>query len=219
MTTAFPERGLYALVDTDTLGRRGLDPVAVATALLAARPAALQLRAKGLGARDTLALLRRLVPLCRQAGVVCLANDRPDLALLAGCDGVHVGQDDLPLPDVRALAPGLLVGISTHDEAQLAAALALGPSYVAVGPVFATASKAAAEPVVGLGLVQRARAAARCPVVAIGGLDLERAAQIGREGALGAIIGALLPSPDDTDPLASITERARRLDAALRGHP
>ncbi len=214
--TAFPERGLYALVDTDSLAKRDLDPVAVARAVLAARPAALQLRAKGLGARDTLGLLRRLVPLCREAGVLCLANDRPDLALLAGCDGVHVGQDDLPLADVRALAPGLLVGLSTHSEAQVDAAIALAPSYIAVGPVFATVSKAAAEPVVGLSLVRHARSRARCPVVGIGGIDLERAALLAREGALGAVIGALLPSSSD-DLLVSITERARRLDAALRG--
>lgn len=213
---AFPERGLYALVDTTSLDRRGLDPVAFTEALLAARPAAVQLRAKGLGARDTLALLRRLVPLCRQAGVPLLANDRPDLAWLAGCDGVHVGQDDLPVEDVRRLAPGLLVGVSTHSTAQLDAALALAPSYVAVGPVFATSSKENPDPVVGLALVRQARERARCPVVAIGGIDLTTARVVGEAGALGAVIGALLPEGTD---VAQVTGRARTLDRALRGTP
>ena len=208
----FPARGLYALVDTDALTRRGLDPISFARAVVAAKPAALQLRAKGYGARETLSLLRRLVPLCREAGVLCLANDRPDLAMLAGCDGFHVGQEDLPLDLARRVAPGLLAGVSTHGEAQLDQALALRPSYVAVGPVFATTSKDNPDPVVGLELVRRARERAGCPVVAIGGIDVAGAREVGRLGAVGAVIGALLPDGDDLD---EVTERARELADAL----
>src|SRR5258708_4272400 len=143
-------RGLYAIADLETLERRRLDPVRFAEAVLAARPAALQIRDKAGGARRTLALLRAVAPLAARAGVPLFANDRADLALLARCDGVHVGQDDLPVPLARRVAPGLRVGLSTHDAAQVEAALEEGPDYIAVGPIFPTTSKDRPSPVVGL---------------------------------------------------------------------
>lgn len=212
----FPTRGLYALVDTVSLERRGLDPLAFTRAVAAARPAVIQLRAKGLGARATLSLLRRAAPICREAGVLLFANDRPDLAALAGCDGYHVGQEDLPLPEARRVAPGLLAGVSTHSEAQAREALAWGPSYVAVGPIYTTRSKENPDPVVGLELLRQVRGLASCPVVAIGGIDEGRAAEIAGAGALGAIIGALLPEGTD---MAQVTDRTRALHQALQGKP
>ena len=209
-----PRRGLYAIVDVSSLERRRIDPLRFARAVLAGGPALLQLRAKGLGARDTLDLLRRLVPLCRAAGVPCFANDRPDLAALAGCDGVHVGQEDLPVAEARKVAPGLLVGVSTHSPAQVEEALRAGPSYIAVGPVFPTSSKENPDPVVGLDLVRSAVAAASCPVVAIGGIDLPRAALIAGAGSLAAVIGALLPDGED---VAQVTGRTLELGRILRG--
>src|SRR5579883_2868346 len=100
-------RGLYAIADLAALAARRIDPLAFADAVLAARPAALQLRAKEAPPRDTLALLRALAPRCHGAGVPLVANDRPDLAVLAGCDAVHVGQDDMPVDRVLRIAPGL----------------------------------------------------------------------------------------------------------------
>src|SRR5580692_9277912 len=111
-------RGLYAIVDAGALDVRGLDPLAFAEAVLSVSPAALQLRAKNVSARETLALLRALAPMCHRSGVLLVANDRPDLALMAGCDLVHVGQDDMPIERVRRIAPGLGVGISTHTLEQ-----------------------------------------------------------------------------------------------------
>lgn len=195
----FPARGLYALVDTASLARRQIDPIAFAEAVFAGRPAAVQLRAKGLGAAATLELLRALVPLARAAGVPLLANDRPDLALLAGCDGFHVGQEDLPVDLARQVAPGRLAGVSTHDEEQLARALALRPSYAAFGPIFGTASKENADPPVGLDRLARAADRAReagVPLVAIGGIDRTHAAALARLGVVGAVISALLPVAD-----------------------
>src|SRR6185436_12023784 len=128
--------GLYAIVDTGLLAKRRVDPIDYARALLAARPAALQLRAKDLPAREILCLLRALAPLCRHAGVPLVANDRADLAALAACDAVHIGQDDLPYELVHRIAPQLAVGISTHDLEQLGRAIAFRPHYVAFGPVF-----------------------------------------------------------------------------------
>jgi thiamine-phosphate pyrophosphorylase len=211
----FPARGLYAIVDLTSLERRGLDPIRFAQAVLHGGPAVVQLRAKGHGARETLALLRRLVPLCRRAGVLCFANDRPDLAALSGCDGFHVGQEDLPLPEARKVAPDLLAGVSTHSPEQIDEALAWRPDYLAVGPVYPTVSKENPDPVVGLALVQRATERSSCPVVAIGGIDPTRAPEVAAAGAVGAVIGALLPDGED---MAQVTARTRSLARALRGN-
>lgn len=207
-------RGLYAIVDVDSLQLAKIAPVELARAIVVARPPLLQLRAKSSAARDVLALLRELVPICHEAGTLLVANDRPDLALLAGADFVHVGQHDLGVRDVRRIAPALRVGISTHTPDELARALADDPDYVAYGPVFATRSKANPDPVVGLeGLADAARAAAarNIPLVAIGGIDRVTAASVARHAQLGAVISALLPESGD------ITESARALHRALGG--
>ncbi len=156
-------RGLYAIIDTEALARRGVPPVAFAERVLAAGPAAIQLRDKRGGARATLALLRELAPLAAAAGVPLFANDRPDLARLAGCDGVHVGQDDLPVALVREAFPGLRVGLSTHDAAQVEQAITEAPDYLAVGPIFATASKENPSPVVGIAGLRELAARASGP--------------------------------------------------------
>ena len=190
-------RGLYALVDTDALARAGREPVAFAEALLAsASLAALQLRAKHLGARDVLALARALAPRCRDVGVDFYVNDRPDVALLAGAVGVHVGLDDLPVAEVRRFAPGLRVGVSSHTPAELVAALATGADYVAFGPVFGTRSKDDAASTTGLDALRDV--AARCEavgrtLVAIGGITVSNAPRVREAGVTaGAVISALV---------------------------
>ena len=209
-------RGLYAIVDTQTLEARRLDPLAFADAVLAARPAALQLRAKDLPPRDTLALLRALAPRARRAGVPLIANDRADLALLAGCDMVHVGQTDMPVERVRRIAPGLGVGVSTHTLEQLDAALEARPAYVAFGPVYPTTSKADAEAVVGpAGVAAAFERASRAgiPLVAIGGITLAHARELAGTADAVAVIGALLSTAGADDGAEAITARARDLGA------
>jgi thiamine-phosphate pyrophosphorylase len=178
------EPGLYAIADADALGDRAM--TAFVRRLLDAGPlAALQLRAKHWRAR----------------GVPLYLNDRPDVAFLVGTDGVHVGQDDLPVPDVRRVFPGLRVGTSTHDAEELTAALATDADYLAFGPVYGTRSKALPAPAVGTDGLRRAveRAAGR-PVVAIGGITLANAPAVRDCGArAGAVISALLV-PDDVLP-------------------
>ena len=211
-------RGLYPILDVDSIRAKGLDLLAFAAAVIKARPALIQLRAKHAAARDTLATLRALRAPTRQAGVLLFANDRPDLALLAECDGVHLGQDDLALDDVRRIAPSLAIGVSTHDAGELARALAGRPSYVAFGPVYATTSKERTDPVVGLDGLAAAGARARAagiPLVAIGGIDLERAAAVASHAELAAVIGALLP--DRRGSLERVTEQARELQRRLGG--
>ena len=191
-------RGLYAIVDTGVLASRRIDPVQFAVAILEAKPAAVQLRAKQMGAREMLALLRALAPACHQAGVPLVANDRADLAAFAGCDMVHVGQDDISIHLVRRIAPRLGVGVSTHDLVQLAHALEARPTYVAYGPVFTTDTKADAAPPVGIEGLRRASEMSRqagVPLVAIGGITLERAGQVAAIADACAVIGGLLPAP------------------------
>ena len=208
-------KGLYAIVDTKLLARRGTDPIDYARALLAAQPAALQLRAKDLPARAILGLLRALGPLCRQAGVPLVANDRADLAALAGCEVVHIGQDDLPYELVHRIAPQLSVGISTHSPAQLERALVARPRYVAYGPVFETTTKSNPDPVVGIDGLARASKRARAdgtPVVAIGGITLERIAEVAPHADAFAVISDLYP---DGATLGDVRQRAIAFQVAL----
>jgi thiamine-phosphate pyrophosphorylase len=229
--------GLYAILDVDAFRAKGVELVGeaaapvlrdVASALLAAAPSVLQLRAKHEDARVVLAMLRALAPLARAAGVPLAANDRVDLAILAGASIVHLGQDDLPLEDARRIAGGLshlssplAFGRSTHDDAQLAAELAAGPDYVAFGPVFGTASKRDPSPTVGLDRLARAVAQAReggRPLVAIGGISRANAASVVGAGArwAAAISDLVAVAADGRPDLPEIERRARDLDAALR---
>lgn len=205
-------RGLYAILDIATLTERRILPQAFASAVLAAGPAALQVRAKGVPAREILSILRRLGPMCRRAGVPLVCNDRADLATLSGCNFVHLGQEDAPVELVRRLFPELRVGISTHDPDQLARALALRPAYVAYGPVFPTASKALPDPVVGIdGLAQASRLARRAgiPLVAIGGITLARAAEVAPLADASAVIAGLIAAdPRDLPARALALHRA-----------
>ena len=201
-----PMRGLYPIVDLDTLTKRNLAPLTFAQAVLTARPPLLQLRAKHQAPRFVLELLAQLKPLCAESGTLLFANDRPDLALLAGVDGVHVGQDDVPLEAVRQLPGNLRVGVSTHDLQQLEAALSLRPDYVAFGPIFATSSKEGADPALGLAMLERAAALARAaniPLCVIGGLTLNIAPQLAPYSVLAAVISDLLTDGTTAPAIAS----------------
>jgi thiamine-phosphate pyrophosphorylase len=222
-------RGLYAIADVGLLDARRLEPVAFAEAVLSAGPTVFQLRAKNAPARETLALLRALAPMCHRAGVPLVANDRPDLALLAGCDLVHVGQTDMPIDRVRRIAPGLGVGVSTHTMEQLDEALAARPDYVAFGPVFDTSTKLQPDPVVGVAALREAHAralAAGVPLVAIGGITRERARELAGIVDAVAVISGLMPPVVLFDPpqpagevLRDVATRARAFRDALAPVP
>lgn len=190
--------GIYPIVDVTQCASLGVDPIELARALLDARPAIMQLRAKDLGAREVLAMLRALRTACDSAQTLLFANDRPDLALAAGCDGVHLGQDDVPLEEVRRIAPSLRVGLSTHDSRQFESALAVTPDYVALGPLFATRSKLNPDPVVSSATLRAAGEAARragIPLVGIGGITGARLARVAPHVSMAAVIGAITGTP------------------------
>ncbi|MBK9515941.1 MAG: thiamine phosphate synthase [Anaeromyxobacter sp.] len=194
--------GLYAIVG-------GADPVAQAGAALSGGARVVQLRVKDAPAGQVLEAARRVVALAAGRALV-IVNDRADLALLAGADGVHLGDEDLPVAEARALmGPDLLVGRSTRTLADGQAALAAGADHVGFGPVFATASKAIAVAPRGLAALREVAAALPAPLVAIGGIGLEGIAEVAQAGAAAAaVIGALFDGPD---PAA----RARALAAAF----
>lgn len=176
---------LYAVVDEDACARAGRAPLDVANAFLAAGVALLQVRGKGMGAGALLELARRIVQAGPHARVI--VNDRPDVAVLSGAGGVHVGQDDLTPADARTVVgSSRWVGVSTHSVEQARRALDEPIDYLAVGPVFDTGSKDTGYAAVGRSLVEAVctLAAPRgVPVVAIGGITLERAPGVLQAGA------------------------------------
>jgi thiamine-phosphate pyrophosphorylase len=189
--------GLYVLADDDPRWRR--DPVEQARAALTGGAAAVQLRAKHATDRQALAWAEAIVALCRAAGARSFVNDRFDLALAAGADGVHLGQDDLPPERIPAAARArLLVGRSTHTLEQARAAAGEPVDYVAFGPVFGTTSKESAYDARGLAaLAEVARVVAPRPCVAIGGIDAARVADCLRAGvAAVCVLSAVAGAPD-----------------------
>ena len=168
-----------------------------------------QLRDKHAPDGEIVAAGRELAAVCRRHGALFVVNDRPDLALQCGADGVHVGQDDAGVEVVRELAgERLLVGVSTHSPEQVDAAERSGADYFAVGPVHETPTKAG-RPAVGLELVRHAAAHARKPWFAIGGIDSGNAAEVVAAGARRlAVVRAIR---DAADP----REAARELRAAI----
>ena len=162
---------LYPIIDAALCDERGIDPAALAEACLAGGARLLQLRArKDESSAAILHLAERLVAAAHRVGARVIVNDRADIACLADADGVHVGQSDLEVAAVRAIVgPDRIVGVSTHDRAQIDDALAGDATYVAVGPVFLTATKDSGYTPRGLDLVRYA-AHRGMPVVAIGGI-------------------------------------------------
>jgi thiamine-phosphate pyrophosphorylase len=192
---------------------RKLDAAAVASACVAGGAPLLQVRQKSGSSGAFFALADAAVRRAAGSDTRVIVNDRADLAQAAGADGVHVGQDDLSPEAVRAIVgDGAIVGVSTHTQDQIDRALAGPASYVAVGPIFTTATKATGYEARGLALVRYAAGRGK-PVVAIGGITLARAPQVIAAGASAvAIITDLLVDSD-------IEQRVRAFVRALPPRP
>ena len=190
---------LHAIVDVEAAGRAGWAAVDLARAFLDGGALWIQIRAKHLPSGAFLDLCDEVVHSAEPCAATVVVNDRADVALACGAAGVHVGQEDLSPGEVRGvLGPAAIIGYSTHTIAQLKDALREAVSYIAVGPVFGTSTKATGHDAVGLELVSAAvaRAGGR-PLVAIGGITLERAAAAVAAGASAvAVIGDLLATGD-----------------------
>lgn len=203
--------GLYVVTD-ETLSY-GKTHLQIAEAAIAGGAKVIQLRDKSASASKLYATAAQMAKLC-EGRAVFIVNDRVDIAIAAGADGVHLGQDDLPVEAARRIAPaGFIIGLSVNTPRQAAAGVAAGADYLAVSPVFSTNSKLDTEPAAGLSGIEAIRGAAiDVPLVGIGGLNMENAGAAIRMGLDAvAVISAVVSKADITQAameLAACVEKA-----------
>lgn len=187
---------LIVITDAALAHPRSVEEV-VAAALAAGAPA-VQLRAKSATARELLDLGGRLRQLTRDAGALLFVNDRVDVALALGADGAHLGPDDLPVAALRAaVPPGFLLGASTDDPEVARRLVADGADYIGCGTVYATSTKPDAGEVIGLEGLERVARSVDVPVVGIGGVTVERSAEVAGTAAAGvAVVEAVMAAED-----------------------
>ena len=185
-------------VVTDASLSRGLGHVESARRALAGGADVIQLRDKELSALDLFRLAEEMAGLAHERGALFIVNDRLDIALASGADGVHLGQDDLPVREARRLSPpGFVIGASVGSVEEARRAERDGADYVALSPLFSTPSKADAGPGLGLEELDRMSSAVKVPVIAIGGIHRGNAADAIEHGAVGvAVISAVIGQPD-----------------------
>ncbi|MER3456051.1 MAG: thiamine phosphate synthase [candidate division GAL15 bacterium] len=203
---------VYVITDRSFRGRTHEQ---VARAALRGGATAVQLRDKQATGRELLQWARQLRDLTRAAGVLFLVNDRVDVALAVHADGVHVGQEDVPVADARQLmGPGRVVGASAGNVEEALQAEQASADYLGVGPVFPTATKPDAGEAIGVDGLRRIVQAVRLPVVAIGGITADNAGQAIRAGAVGVAVISAVAAADDM--VAATRQLREAVDAALR---
>lgn len=187
---------LYLVADADFAG--GSDLPALVDAAVRGGVTVVQLRAKSLGGRALVGLALEISRRLAGTGVPLLINDRVDIALACGAAGVHLGQDDMPVPAARRiLGADAAIGVSVNTPEEAALAESEGADYVGAGPAFATATKETPLTVLGPAGISRIKRAVRIPVVAIGGISAGNAASLAAAGADGiAVVSAILGAPD-----------------------
>jgi thiamine-phosphate pyrophosphorylase len=187
---------VYFITDTEI---SGLSHVEQVEELMAAGAALIQLRDKNSNSRDFFQAAAKAVEVAHRAGSLIIINDRVDIAVASGADGVHLGQNDLPASDARAiLGSRSIIGLSTHSLHQAAAALKEPVDYIAIGPVFHTSTKADLNPAVGVeGVAGVRQTIGNMPLVAIGGINKINVLEVLAAGAdSAAVIRASLHPPD-----------------------
>lgn len=205
-----PKPFVYAITDRRLACGQRIEEII--SALCRAGVGMIQLREKGLTTRELHLLVAEAVGAARAGGALLVVNDRPDVALYARADGVHLGDEDLPAGAARRLlGPDAIVGVSCHSPEGVRAAADLDVDYIAVGPVFPTETKKLRFPIVGIELVRQARRITSKPLVAIGGIDHGNASDVIGAGADGVAVISALMAPGE------IEERARSLARAIGG--
>ncbi|MGH7360149.1 MAG: thiamine phosphate synthase [Candidatus Methylomirabilales bacterium] len=202
--------GLYVITDRQQTGGRSLEEVT--TSALAGGARAFQLREKDLPARELCRLAELLLARTRPAGALLLINDRVDVALGVGADGVHLTRRSLPPAAVRPLLrPGMCLGVSCHSLQGALEAEAGGADFVLLGPIFPTPAKAAYGPPAGPALIRQVRPAVACPVLAVGGITARNAGEALEAGADGvAAISAVMAAPDVAAATGALLAAVRR---------
>jgi thiamine-phosphate pyrophosphorylase len=203
---------VYPILDSESLERCGVSLPAAAAALLEGGAGILQIRHKAHWSRATYENARNVARLCREAGADLIVNDRADFAMLLEA-GLHLGQDDLAPRDARnLLGSAAVIGYSSHTAAQLSAAGGEPVDYVALGPIFSTASKTNADAPVGVDELRRLRGLTDKPLVAIGGINLSNALDVLGAGADSvAVIAGMLPAWPTPQSLRQRMEEWRQL--------
>jgi thiamine-phosphate pyrophosphorylase len=200
---------LYVITDEVIAGGRSHAGIAQQAVLGGAD--IIQLRDKSMSCRELVVVGREIAGITRKAGAVFLVNDRLDVAIACGADGVHLGQDDMRVSNARQLAPpGFIIGVSVATAGEAEEAEQEGADYVALSPTFSTASKGNAGPGHGLDRLREIRRAVSLPIVAIGGISRQNVQDVIAAGADGiAVISAVVASPD-------ITGAARKIRGIIR---
>ncbi|HXV50145.1 MAG TPA: thiamine phosphate synthase [Candidatus Binatia bacterium] len=197
---------IYAILDPDQLQGRPAD--LVLQQLLDGGATILQLRVKSLPPRDFLSLARAARAQTRAAGCRLIVNDRIDVALACDADGVHLGQEDLPLAAGKKLMGTRIVGISTHDVNQAKEAEQNGADYIGFGPMFGTQTKDTGFSARGVEMLKQVRAAVKIPIVAIGGINEQNVDQVWRAGAdSAALISDILGAENVAAKIARLLRR------------
>ena len=198
---------LYLLTDRHHTLQRPLS--SVLTQAVEAGVRMVQIREKDLGTRDLISLSRRLLPLVKQHQGTVLLNDRIDLVIALGADGVHLRSDSLPVSVARRLlGPGHLIGISTHSVEEARIAEGEGADLIVLGPIFDTPSKRSYGPPLGVQILHEACRTIRLPIFAIGGITATRIPEVLSSGAYGvAVISSILQSPSIPDTVRDLLAR------------
>ena len=201
---------LYLVTDRGL--SRGRSTENIVREAIAGGATCVQLREKDCGTRQFITEARMLMALLQPAGIPLIINDRLDVALAAGANGVHLGQKDMAIADARRLAgPGLVIGISAESLADAVQAEAEGADYIGISPVFATTTKKDAASPLGLEGIRRIRAAVKLPLVAIGGITLENAEEVISAGADGvAVVSAIVAAQCPRTAAAALKQRIRK---------
>ncbi len=204
------EADIYAITDSRLSLGRPLEEVA--SALLGAGVRILQYREKHLKGGEMLEECRLLRRLTSEAGACFIVNDHVDIAMLVQADGVHVGQEDLPVPEVRKLVgPDMIIGLSTHEPEQALAAKGLGADYLGVGPIFATQTKEDVVAPVGFAYLDWVAANIDLPFVAIGGIKTHNIGDVARHGArCCCLVSELVGAPDVAASVRAVREAMRQ---------
>lgn len=201
-------RGVYAILDPAHTGDKA--PLELAEAILAGEPALFQYRDKNGSDDDRLRLARELRAMAHRAAVPFIVNDRVDLALLVEADAVHLGQDDLPIEAARRITATLPIGRSTHSADQARLAAEEGHAILGFGPVFPTKTKDRPDPVTGLSALETLSRELSIPLVAIGGITLDRIGEVAQSGAqFAALISALAEANDPEQMTRDLQRRFR----------
>ncbi len=185
-------------VVTDEKLSRGLSHATIAEQAVAGGADVIQLRDKELQGRDLFKTACLIRAVTKRSGVLFIINDRVDIALASGADGVHIGQQDIPLSAIRTLTPHpFIIGVSVSSLQEAITAEKEGADYIAVSPVFSTCSKDDAGPGLGLRLIRQISDTVSIPVIGIGGIHIENAGDVFNAGAVGVAVISAIVSQDD----------------------